>query len=487
MRKWYILLMTAVGMTLLMLLGYNEPTMPQARVPDGGALQREPGGEDESAQERVTIQAVVSVDREAFTELAATTARYESMRPNVEVSLANVPQEDLYIRYRGLTETGEAPDVMLYPTMWVRHEAAEGRLLALDDYISVERQSQWFEAVRGAVRWNGYLWGVPVDWDPYVFVIRTDAVASLEPEGPAAWVEAAGYAPETGDPESYGAELLAQLLPSSEDGVHQEQEVEADSVEPANADDGAAAEGASRAMLGPEPAPAAPEEAKTSSGGIEGKQVSVLSDDEEAPGMNGDSGSDPDSGANSESVEAASIAAGPDKRSAPSGVGSVAAVKLGQAPWAFVTLREAVLSFEAGEEGTDLSVAAPFAEGTGSVLPPFHGSSYVVSPSTAHPAEAAEWIRYVTEETAEERSIADGARWPVRRTLYGLSSVSGDGPILSLSSAPKPNDWISPLSAAVRLDPSDAWPAYRSVMRLFDRHFQAYDSPPAELPYWEAP
>lgn len=478
MRKWYILLMTAVGMTLLMLLGYGDPTLQQTRKPDGGASPRDSGGVMEATQERIAIEAVVSIDRDAFASLAQATARYETMRPNVEVSLTNVPEEDLYIRYRSLTETGEAPDVLLYPTMWVRHEAAEGRLLALDDYISVERQSQWFEAVRGAVRWNGYLWGVPVDWDPFVFVFRADAADEVEAAGSAiAWIEAEGFAP-TGDRlDGYGAAVLQQLV-GLERGEGAPDRTE-DAGATAEGEDEAPPFESGDAALAPAEEEDVPAVGTVDASGKESAFVSLLSDDSDA--------------APAAHVGAASGEALALEGSFNSSFGSAEAVKDGRAKWAFVPLSEAVSATEGGEEDT-LRIAAPIVEGKpGGPLPPFLGSSYVVSPSTSHPAEAAEWIRYVTEETpATAAPVGEGMRWPVQRTMYGLSSAgNGETTILPLSTAPErdptPEDWMGPLPGAVDPGAEALWPSFRSVMRLLDRMSSQYGAPPAELPYYGVP
>ncbi|HZG78241.1 MAG TPA: extracellular solute-binding protein, partial [Paenibacillus sp.] len=174
MRKGFVIVMAALGMTLFMLLGLGDVTRVEAPDPYGATAAPEIGAPDEAASPAISLEAVVSLDARAFEGLRRATERFESTHPDVAVSLRNVGADELRDEVRNATETGDAPDVMLYPTEWVRREAAFGRLLSLDDYISAERQSQWFETVRGAVRWNGYLWGVPADWDPYVFVFRTD-------------------------------------------------------------------------------------------------------------------------------------------------------------------------------------------------------------------------------------------------------------------------------------------------------------------------
>src|SRR5690606_15627658 len=119
-------------------------------------ISLESGSLAEAAVSRIALRAVVSMDPAAFRALIRATERFQTIRQDIVVTVTNVSADELQRRIRTSTETGDAPDIMLYPTAWVRREAAEGRLLSMDDFVPAERQSHWFETVRGAVRWNGY-------------------------------------------------------------------------------------------------------------------------------------------------------------------------------------------------------------------------------------------------------------------------------------------------------------------------------------------
>src|SRR5690606_196250 len=124
------------------------------------ALSHDVGRKVEAAAPEVKLRAAVAVDAAAFAALRDATERFLLSRPNIRIELRNFGEARLLSEYEAVVNVGEGPDIWLLPTELIRSEAASGRLVALDDYITAERQSQWFEPVRGSVRWNGYLWGV---------------------------------------------------------------------------------------------------------------------------------------------------------------------------------------------------------------------------------------------------------------------------------------------------------------------------------------
>jgi ABC-type glycerol-3-phosphate transport system substrate-binding protein len=469
MRKGFVIVMAALGMTLFMLLGLDDVARVEAPDPSGAPDSPDIGAPDEATAPAISLQAVVSLDARAFEGLRRATERFESTRPEVAVTLRNVGADELRDVVRISTETGDAPDVMLYPTEWVRREAAFGRLLSLDDYISAERQSQWFETVRGGVRWNGYLWGVPTDWDPYVFVFRTDdALAGGFAEAPStasAWLTLEGGA--AADDEAYSAALLRHWS-TADDAEGEEQspadpaaggaEVAADVESMKAAEDVEAAAAIVEAGGAADQAPSSRKEAAEKTG------AAPAAEDEEAPA---------DPAAESQPSTGAEEAL---RR------GTATAVSRGEAAWAFVPLSQALAAASGAGPEIGLSAAAfvPDEDAAGG-LPPFAGRSYVVSPATAHPAEAAEWIRFVTDPgIVEEFETTGGSRWPVTRSSYGLpSSFAAGGPTVLGATAPAV---VATLPDATGLDERQVRNLLRPLLRMVDGARAAYGPPPAELP-----
>lgn len=429
MRRRVIILLTSVGFTIVIFLGFKEPVSQHVGISDGYIAMPETTGTDEAAQPNVIIHAVVSMNMEALSALEQASERFELQRPYVDVSITNVSVQELDSRYRSSLFTGEGPDILLYPTGWVRHEAAEGRLLPLDNYVAMERQSQWFETVRGAVRWNGYLWGVPVEWDPYIFVFQTEAARADQGNMPTA-EQLEQWIPELGAPDE-GGYSVALLHDWRKAAAHREDEPEDASAE---------------------------ETAET------GMEAEVL-DADSAPADEGEEAAAPpervlgDRGTSSEALEA---------------------VEQGEAPWAFVPLSEA-MKYASIHRDQTMSVSVPMAAGgdKGVSLPPFLGSSFVVSPTTEYPAESAEWIQFVTDPSVMEMEGSspeyDPLYWPVQRSLYGLPATAA---FMQEGEAAE----TSPLPSVTTLQGRNVWYSVRSIMRLIDGSPTMYGAPPSELP-----
>ena len=462
MRKWFILAMSAVGMTLFMLVGLGDVTREEVPDPFGAAVTPEPGQADEAAVPLVALRAVVSTDADTFAAIRRATERFERERPNVSVDVINVDPEALRDDYRTQTETGEAPDILLYPAEWVRNEAAGGRLLSLDDYITAERQSQWFETVRGAARWNGYLWGVPADWDPYVFVYRSDAAFAPQAERPmrvSDWLKAGGIA-LTGDA-AQDAGYASRLLRGGAAAPASPEEGQEPPAEAADDDGNAADAGTAEADPG-------------EGGGEAAAEATAISEEAPAAEAEAEAEAEADGSERTAGLPEAPI------------VDSIAAVSSGEAPWALVRLSEAFETLSGEEGGAWLAAAYVADEGAApGGLPPFAGSSYVVSPSTAHPAEAAEWIRFVTDPASFERDGRVGAYLPVTRSSFGLSASLAAGTPTMLGGA---GAWTaSPLPLGGGLDATEVRFALRPLMRAIDAAPASYGAPTAAPAYAALP
>jgi len=478
MRKWYLILMTAVGLALFMALGYEDPTASPVRLSVGASKEPE-SGLPAAKPAQVGIQAVVSVDAAAFAAIEDATAAFERDRPWIDVALANVPQEEFAEQYRSLAMTGTAPDVAMVPTSWVRLEAAEGRLLALDDYISAERQSQWFETVRGAVRWNGYVWGVPVDWDPYVFVIPKGATGGAERQEPMSvrdWLGLVGGDAAKAATDRYGARLLAdwgraplrETDPGADaDGViDPPQTLTAADASAKQKDDARA--GAAQAEAGDAAASAGESDAGSDGDGDEvvGGEIGGESEGATAPAA----------------AEAPPEAAEADARVGPSA--ATAALAGGRAPWALVPLSEAMRFAREADEGEwAVTAFVPEPASPPGSMPPFAGSSYVISPSTRHAVEAAEWIRYVTEEQKPGEPATSGdpaglqAGWPVYRAAYGLPSALGGEPPSRTGGGFPDLSFEAALPTQRPTDAAAAPTMLRPIMRLLDAAPGTYGTP----------
>jgi len=117
---------------------------------------------------------------------------------NIEVEWARAEPEDAYASFRHEARLGTAADVLLMPGEWVMNFAVSGFLAPADSAFAGDSQSQQFAALMAPMKWNGYIWGVPRDFDPYVLLWNMNALNAVSgnpspdlPDGPAGWAELA--------------------------------------------------------------------------------------------------------------------------------------------------------------------------------------------------------------------------------------------------------------------------------------------------------
>nr|WP_239565833.1 extracellular solute-binding protein [Paenibacillus sacheonensis] len=91
---------------------------------------------------------------------------YQQSHPNVSIELTNIHAKDADEARKEASESGEPFDIMLLDDDRVREFAMLGYLLPVDEIVTGDSAADLLEALTGMVKWNGSLWGVPVDSNP---------------------------------------------------------------------------------------------------------------------------------------------------------------------------------------------------------------------------------------------------------------------------------------------------------------------------------
>ncbi len=123
----------------------------------------------------ISISAVMTENE--LSKLRQMKQQFESAHPGVAIRILPASSEFKELDYLTAARLGDAPDIMLLDNAWVSHFAAHGYLRAMDAFYSADQQSVQQEQLIGQLKWNGYIWGVPKDLDPYVLVYRIDRLA----------------------------------------------------------------------------------------------------------------------------------------------------------------------------------------------------------------------------------------------------------------------------------------------------------------------
>jgi maltose-binding protein MalE len=130
------------------------------------------------------IKVSVSMGESEFAVLQQLKTQYEVLHFGTSIQLENVPREEAYTRWKKQAQLGDAPDIMLLDNGWVNEFAALGYLYPVDEFFTTEQQLLQFDPMLTQNKWNGYIWGIPKEIDPYVLVYNKNRIGEWEPKRP---------------------------------------------------------------------------------------------------------------------------------------------------------------------------------------------------------------------------------------------------------------------------------------------------------------
>lgn len=219
--KYVPFILGALLLTALLLIQLSRNTNPASiGKPDGKSnVQPAPG---ELVIERLSdIDVNVSLPDAQFRQLLEVNRNFMMEYPHIQVKLTNEEAKDkAYDLWALQSQQGEAADVMLLDNAWVRPFAVRGFLKSADSVMSGDTLSDQMTGLLDPLKWNGYLWGVPRDVNPYIVVWSAALLtqAGLK-EPPSDWAAYQGAAaklielnPETSIVNWSDGDLLQQLM-----------------------------------------------------------------------------------------------------------------------------------------------------------------------------------------------------------------------------------------------------------------------------------
>lgn len=132
----------------------------------------------EQTKDEGTIKVAVQMKHSEFVAMQQMNELFMQSH-NFEVELINNEIEPTYNKLQSQLELSEAPDVLLINNEWIRHFASQGFLLPTDRFYSGSLNGELLTSALAQNEWNGYMWGVPLDVDPYVLVYNSTALKKL--------------------------------------------------------------------------------------------------------------------------------------------------------------------------------------------------------------------------------------------------------------------------------------------------------------------
>lgn len=134
---------------------------------------------EEDSPADLSVAAVIG--QEGFERLRQQSDDYQVRHPEVTVRWTRIDPASASLE-GDVRDAIETSDLMLLPNEWVLDLAVDGELQPVDSAFDGDALSEQFGAVISQMKWNGYLWGVPRDIDPYVLVWNKNVLASLQSE-----------------------------------------------------------------------------------------------------------------------------------------------------------------------------------------------------------------------------------------------------------------------------------------------------------------
>lgn len=189
-KKNLLIILCIIGLSAIVFsqclgTGRNGSNSTATGQGDQGATQN---GSDSTSGDKIVRASVAMEPKELalFTQLAK---QFSDLHDGVTIQVENTPVNEAYEKWKKAGQIGEAPDLMLLDNHWVQEFAALGFLQPVDEFFSSDQQNSRISILMNQVKWNGYIWGVPKDVDPYILAWNKKSASALGKE----------HAPETAE------------------------------------------------------------------------------------------------------------------------------------------------------------------------------------------------------------------------------------------------------------------------------------------------
>jgi len=120
------------------------------------------------SKEIVSLRVVVSLPDEAYRVLQALNRNFLRENTDMTVRLSNLDPSSFDEYLTRAFRLGEASDIILLDNVHIKHHAGHARLQPTDDYFTRVTETEYLPIITEPLKWNGYLWGIPFQIEPYI-------------------------------------------------------------------------------------------------------------------------------------------------------------------------------------------------------------------------------------------------------------------------------------------------------------------------------
>jgi len=131
---------------------------------------------DSAPIETVELEIGVMLPEEQYNELLMLSQRVVERYPYIHVKINNFYSEQLtFEEWERLAQLGDLGDIQLVYNEWVVPLAIQGLFQPVDRLMNNDVLSDQLHSVVDALKWNGYMWAIPYETNPYILLMHKQA------------------------------------------------------------------------------------------------------------------------------------------------------------------------------------------------------------------------------------------------------------------------------------------------------------------------
>ncbi|WP_454192101.1 hypothetical protein [Paenibacillus sp. Marseille-Q7038] len=134
----------------------------------------------ETTHKNKPLSVLVSMEEEEY-KIFQRFAMNIAKEIDMEINITNIELADFYSTFKETFIMGESPDTLLIDNRYIKWYAKKGYARPMTGGDGNIAAGDSFDSVLRAGEWNGYLWSIPMDIDPYVYTEYRNEETSKEP------------------------------------------------------------------------------------------------------------------------------------------------------------------------------------------------------------------------------------------------------------------------------------------------------------------
>jgi len=174
-KRMIVLAVSSIMLCTIFITMRGISNVPADLPSVGNMLITDHSTSEKGSTRQVELEVEVSLSGDAFEVLQALNRTFMTLYPDITVALQNIPVDERYERLSRSFRMENAPDLILMDNEAVMQYAIKAQLQPTDDFFTSDTETQYLPAVIQQLTWNGYIWGVPFQVQPYILAYHEQA------------------------------------------------------------------------------------------------------------------------------------------------------------------------------------------------------------------------------------------------------------------------------------------------------------------------